>query len=379
MNFYRRVNFFAVFFSFLILLLSSIHILAQAGKGSSGSGSSQNSSGGSSSKGQSAGSSASDQASAGISGGTIAIESTLFAYKSLSADAQHISEKLSPVVRNQVVLIATPNDLTNFAQWRAVMAQADLLHQRAQNTLGSAKAITAPSSFVNVPKNVQTSGGAFIASPSDVQALIQTVASIFAVNHTLAPSAGALTSTPFTNLLAGRLRSSGATVYCPSAYPPNLFRRNSLQDTFISAKLSTLEDDRKNAVAESQRISQILADAATILSAAAGTSYATPAAKEDAARVKANEAGIQVQIAALASVTAAIDGFETTLFSGQAAPASATASKTKNTAATDAQNGVPPAAVPIKPLGDAQPNPAPKPADDSSASNGSKDSGTPSP
>jgi len=76
MNFCRRVNFFAVFFSFLMPLLSPINILAQAGKGSSGSGSSKNSSGDSSAKGQSAGSSASDQASAGISGGTIAIELT---------------------------------------------------------------------------------------------------------------------------------------------------------------------------------------------------------------------------------------------------------------------------------------------------------------
>jgi hypothetical protein len=205
----------------------------------------------------------------GGGGGTMAIESVLFAYKALAEDAEKIAGSVRNNVTGKIVVIATPADFANLVQWRATMYQAKLLDDRAVSAIHSLTAINIPVSFDNVQKNVPKLGGPFIASPADVQALIQTLASIFAVNESLSASSGSLTTTPLTNLLAGQLRHAGSAVYVPSVYAPSLLRREDLQETFIGVRLQQLEADRQNAVIESQRYSQALADAQTILSTAA--------------------------------------------------------------------------------------------------------------
>jgi len=203
----------------------------------------------------------------GITGGSMAIESTIFAYRALTADADKISEAIKPKVQDQTVVIATPADFTSLVQWRTVMYQAGLLHKRAQSATKSLEDIPIPPLLRNPPTKEPPRG--FVTSPADVQALIQTLASVFAVTQSLSVSSGALTSTPLTNLLAGQLRHNGIAAYVPSVYTPNLLRRDNLEDTFIGESLCQLEDDRQKAANKVQEYSQALTYAQMILSEAA--------------------------------------------------------------------------------------------------------------
>ena len=127
--------------------------------------------------------------SPGITSGSMAIESTLFAYKALAEDADKISAAVKDKIKSNAVVIATPPDFANLLQWRTTMYQAGLLHERATAATQTLDNIQKPNFFVNVPKNVPKLG-AFLASASDLQTLIQTLASIFAVNETLSTSSG---------------------------------------------------------------------------------------------------------------------------------------------------------------------------------------------
>ena len=347
----------------LSLLLLPLMSTAQSNKAGSDGGNSQGANSNSSSnKSQNAGQSGGNQggSSAGITGGSMAIESTIFAYRSLTADADGMVQVILPKVKDQIVIIATSADFTNLVQWRIVMAQGNLLHERAQAAIGSLTSIQIPTEFAPVPKNVPKLGaGPFIASPTDVQTLIQTLASMFAVNESLSVSSGALTSTPLTNLLAARLRSKGSAVYVPAAYTPNLLQRSDIDDTFIGKKLNQLEGDRRGAVEDSQKYLQALEDAKTILSAKADSPYATPAIKSAAANfIDFHSNEINAKVAALVSIVAAIDNFEATLFTGQASVASNPTSGAKQKKATSVQD-MPlagPAQQPVKPLTDSTPS-----------------------
>jgi hypothetical protein len=373
-----------IVFSLLLgFLFMPALLVAQSGKGGKG-GASQDSSAGASSSGknQSPGQSGDNNqggSSQGITGGSMAIESTIFAYKSLTADADGIVQTIMPRVRDQIVMIASPSDFSGLVQWRIVVTQADLLHTRAESAIKSIETIKIPPEFSNVPKAVpKLGGGPFIAGPADVATLIQTLASMFAVNQSLSVSTGALTSTPLTNLLAARLQAKGTTVYVPTAYTPNLLQRSNLGDTFIGKKLDLLEADRESAAEVTQKYLQALEDAKTILSAAATSPYATPAAKSVAANFKDFYTySINAKAAALVSVVAAIDSFEATLLTGQASPAPnqpTSASKGKTDAAAGAQADGPPAGPSQKPVKPLQ-NPQADAADATSAQN----SGSPSP
>jgi hypothetical protein len=69
----------------------------------------------------------------GITSGTAAIETTLFAYRSLSSDSEAISREVLALTNTNTnkIVIGTTADLAAFAQWRAIMAEAILLDSRA--------------------------------------------------------------------------------------------------------------------------------------------------------------------------------------------------------------------------------------------------------
>jgi len=279
----------------------------------------------------------------GITGGgsgSMAIESVLFAYKALGEDARNISDAVSGRVNGKIVVVATPADFASFLQWRTTMYQAALLDKRANSAIAAMRS-GIPSSFGNVPKNAQTLGGPtgpFLGSPSDVQTLIQTLASIFAVNESVSASYGSLTSTPLTNLLAAKVQKAGAKVYVPAVYPPNLFQNDGLENTFIGQRLDKLEQDRQDAVAAAQEYAQALNQANTILSGSA--SLYTQQQKTDASNFKQNYASVsQLRAAELSSAIAAIDNFESTLLTGQPAASSTQANGQGQQQQTNPANG----------------------------------------
>jgi len=355
-------------------LLTGPPNIAKGSQNSTGSGTSP-----SASSPQSPGSPANNSANpspAGITGGSMAIESTIFAYRALTADANKIYEAIKPKVKGQTVVIATPADFTSLVQWRTLMYQAGLLDKRALSATSKLEAILIPPFFSNVRKDVPKLGGPFIASPADVQTLIQTLASVFAVNQSLSVSAGALTSAPLTSFLAGQLRQNGIATYVPSVYAPNLLGRDNLEDTFIGKRLCQLEADRQKAVDDAQNYSQALTDAQTILSTGSSPPPAAPPVPPApaagpappistyTAEQKAQAASfrdsytqtINLKVAALASIVSAIDTFEATLFTGQ--PSSAL-NQGNNPPSGPAANNPPggPAANPLPPVQGAGTNP----------------------
>lgn len=208
----------------------------------------------------------------GGSGGSIAIESVLFAYKALGEDAHKIARAVvTQIPDGHVVVIATPADFAGLLQWRTTMYQADLLDDRltaaTNDLIGCAD--KPPASFSRVQKSIPTVGaGPFIAGPSDVQALVQTLASMFAVNESVSAASGALGTTPLTNLLADELRSDTRQVFVPSVYAANLAGNDDLDGTLIGAKLEQLEKDLKKARDVGQKCSLALADANTVSTSA---------------------------------------------------------------------------------------------------------------
>jgi len=201
----------------------------------------------------------------GGGGGSMAIESVLFSYRGLAKDAENISRAVKDRIKNRSVVVATPADFASLIQWRTTMFQADLLDDRLTAATKALTDVSKPDFFKTVPKSVPTVGaGPFISGPSDVQALVQTLASIFAVNESVSASSGALTTTPLTNLLADDLRACDANVYVPSIYPPNLAGNADLTGTLIGAELGQLEEDLTSAVAAGQEAAMALSDANTV-------------------------------------------------------------------------------------------------------------------
>jgi hypothetical protein len=69
----------------------------------------------------------------GSASSTAPIETTLFAYRALSSDAEAISGEVSAVARanRRKIVIGTATDAASFAQWRAIMGEIAILDQRA--------------------------------------------------------------------------------------------------------------------------------------------------------------------------------------------------------------------------------------------------------
>jgi hypothetical protein len=256
--------------------------------------------------------------------------------------ALKIADKLSTKTAGHLVIIATPADVGIIVQWRSVLGQAALLHRRANAVTSAIERISVPHySKPAAKKSAPALGGAFIASPSDVTTLIQTLASISAVNQSFAPSSGALGDQPLMNLLAPRLTANH--VYIPSVYPPNLLTRPDLGDTFVGNAIGTLEDDRAKVNADIALYTQAITDAQAVSSG--GADY-TDSDKASANGFLNLTTGINSEIQVLGSTVSAIDSFEAALLTGQ------TATPTNNSTAQPTSTPSPalPGAIPAPPI-----------------------------
>lgn len=334
-----------------VALFTGKNLQAQQKNGGSQSQSPGQSGGGQSGPGQSGqqGSPNGNGPSPGITGGTSPIESVLFAYKALASDGAAISGQINSLLSGHtpaIVVIATPADISAIIQWRAVMGQLSVLDERAEASgLLATPDIPQYSRPVSSP-TPPTPSARFGLSPTgagEVQTLAQTaltLAGIFAVNESLASSAGAITDVPLINVVARDLRSNSVAVFVPSVYAPNLLHNTALENTYIWDRLTELEGKRVDVLNEVQEYLQALDDATTVAAAPDSSQYS--AADKVLAKNFANEAKtIAALVADLNSIVAAIDTFEGTLFSGQTTNPSSNANPnaTNNNNANTVPNG----------------------------------------
>jgi len=205
-------------------------------------------------------------------------------------------------------------------------------------------------------------GAGFLASPADVAALIQTLGSITAVNQTLSSASGALNDTTLISLVAQAIGSD--TAYIPSAYPVNLMASIDLGDTYIGDALTRLESARRDAIAASNTYVQALQDAQVVGTTVKGGRIYTDAEIDSAGVLAERAISITSIVNSVTLASSAVDGFETSLFTGQgyspnsSAPAPATANTTPAAPIPPAL----PAPVPAPPLSVAPAPSTPMPA-----------------
>jgi len=314
--------------------------------------------------------------SSGITNGTMPIESTLLVYKALAGDAEKIAAAVAGPGQNHVVVVATPPDLASMVQWRTTMYQARLLDQRVRAAT-AAIPTEAPESLKPVPQTKTAAVGGIISSVSDINTLIQTVASVFAVKESLTVASGSLTPSPLTNLVADKLRAKATAVYVPGIYTPDLLSGYDIDTTYIGARLKTLEDDRQAAVTALQDLSGIRSAAETVRTGpganpnvpSSSTRPANPSTPPYSPKQKSDavdfESSYASKVAVLNSAIANIDHFESTLLTGQSAPSgnerngSSSANPAPNsTTNNNVNNGVAAGANAPPPGG---PAPSPKP------------------
>jgi hypothetical protein len=265
------------------------------------------------------------------------IESTIFAYKALVADAESIAGaicgpgKEDPPTRStgcerKSFVLAAQADIVGLEQWRAVIAQIDVLRERTSSaSLAAIKTSTplySPSDAqlrcwanpaTNCPAAQQQMSihSSMIASSADVQNLAQTGLTLFgsfAVSESLSPASGSMTDLPLTNMVAEALREKGGTVYIPTAYPPNLVSQSDFAETIIKSHLDALEVNRAG-------LQAALVDYATAMASA--TSAAKTLSSPDYAKALAFTQGSPAVVSLLTSLQSQIDSLESSLFSGQ--------------------------------------------------------------
>src|SRR5208283_2764401 len=196
------------------------------------------------------------------------------------------------------------------------------------------------------PAQAAQVGAAFVSSVADVQALVQTLASMTAVNQTLAPSTGNMTDLPLINLVAGYLNA--APVFIPSLLPPNLIMARDLGDGPLSSALTDLEGDREEAQQLAGTVSDRLADWQTVTTSKTGVCTAQLVARATMLVNRWKPASDS-----LVAAISAVDAFESSLFSGQNPPASPPSQSSPSQASpTSATPGNPP----TLPLNSTNPN-----------------------
>lgn len=285
-------------------------------------------------------------------GSSIPIESTIYAYKSLSQSAWNLVDGLNTkkVLQDMTVVIATPTDLNNITMWQSALVQASLLIQRAE----SAKSATAPDYSKSGLSNTLPSGhvgelmlnggftiGNTLTNASNISTLVQTLASIFAVNQTVSPFTGSLTDLPLLNGVAGELANRGVSVLIPSLYTPNLLGRQSISGPSpLITDIKALEDDRKTLVDKlgESKFQENIALANTVISVKTSSD-------EDKGKAQVFLQQAAQYVGSLMSVIQSIDLFEATLFGGQMPAATGAPNQTPQPASQQAAQ-TPPAPGP---------------------------------
>ena len=318
-------------------------------------------------------------APAGITGGSSPIESTLFSYAALAADANAISGGIAQRVgAGSTLILTTSNDVSAFVQWRTVIGQGELLLGRIRDAqyelqnVGANAAIAAACVPVGAPPppaagQLPKVGSPFFASPSDVQAAIQTIASMTAVNETLAPSSGSMTDLPLLNLVGDSLKTN-STVFVPSLLSPGIFDDTDLGNGPLVNILWDLEYER---AAANQTMNVALGRIADWQIAA--TNKGNACTNAQAALAASLVATWTPRSQAVSAALTAIDGFEASLFSGQA-PAPSGNQTTQN-ANAPTQNAIP-GAMPAPPIPAANPSQSQAPSSPTQASQPSQQAGT---
>jgi len=195
------------------------------------------------------------------------------------------------------------------------LSQAKILERRLQTLTAALTGINRPVYAQPVIKGNPKLGAGFIASPADVATLIQTLGSITAVNQTLSSAAGALNDATLISLIAQGIEAD--SVYIPSAYPLNLITDIDMSDTYTGAELIRLENARRDAIAASNNYVQALQDAQIVATTVKGGKVYTDPEIDTAGAFVEKAVTITAFVNAITLASAAVDGFETSLFTGQ--------------------------------------------------------------
>jgi hypothetical protein len=252
---------------------------------------------------------------AGITNGNQPIESTILAYKVLLANAKKIDDSLNVKTKGKVVVIGTSTDIAAFIQLRIVLAQAGILRNRLETLTAALGQIKKPS-YANAPQKPPVKlGTGFIAGPADIATLIQTLGSITAVNESLSTSSGSLNDSTLINLIAQGI--GGASVYVPSSNAPHLLTDSDVSNTLIGDALTRLEAARRDAFAESVSYLQAIQDAQIVAPTPKGGKVFSDQEIDAAGQFLEKSTSITAIVNAVAQSAIVVDGFETSLFTGQ--------------------------------------------------------------
>lgn len=256
----------------------------------------------------------------GAGGGGLPIESTVLEYQSLAESATWMDSQLKDVVNfaghpDARVVIATNNDIAAIMQLEAALGQAKLIANRLEQLRSALHSKVFPCyapvpikkkpSVIVKPYALNILPGLppfLVGNASAIQTLIQTIASIGAVQRSIAPAPGTLNDTSLINLVAGGLPSRA--VYVPSLYAPGLIY-DTFDKTLIGNSVLTLESARNK------------------LYSAADERILSKECQYTVNKVKINQTTITAITNEVAADGLLVDTYEASLFGGQAPPAPA--------------------------------------------------------
>jgi uncharacterized repeat protein (TIGR01451 family) len=161
-------------------------------------------------------------------------------------------------------------------------------------------------------------GTALSAIPTFIQ-LAQFLATSFAVNQTLSPTQGSMTDTPLINAVAQHLRNRDLTVLVPSTYTPRLLNGKDLEETYLWKELHDLESARIVLWSDLGKCN------AALMLANFVTQNPTKYSAKDLNNALANSGKAQSLITSAQAIGLSIDSFEASLFGGQTASPSPSA------------------------------------------------------
>lgn len=229
------------------------------------------------------------------------IESIILEYQALAESASRIASAIAyqiqfnPTTKTPKVAVVTTTDIAAMVQLKEVLGQASLITNRLDKlaeTVPLIKCGQTPTANVYGASPINLTSP--LANASNIQTMLQTVASIFAVTQTVSPAAGSLNDTSLINLVVSRLPQG--TVYVPSVYPPYLYAED-FGATKLWNSLTNLETARQ-----------------ALYKAADGKIYSP------ACQTKALAPTLVVLAAQVAAASALADNFEVSLFGGQPSP-----------------------------------------------------------
>jgi hypothetical protein len=197
-------------------------------------------------------------------------------------------------------------------------------------------------------------GSPFFVGPSDVQTAIQTIASVTAVNETLAPSTGNMTDLPLLTLVGDTLKTTTTVVFVPSLLSPGILDDTDLGNGPLVNLLWDLEYERAAANQLMNVASGRIADW-QVASINKGSTCTNNQAALAASLVAKWTPPSQVVSATLT----AIDSFESSLFSGQG-PSQGGNQSAQNPSPSTQNAG--PGAMPAPPITTANPSQSQSPS-----------------